>query len=74
MPFIKIEVVENSGFNSVLITPKDDDEETRKQMELVYHAIMSQQPKMGGMVLGETYMKIDVKKEDLTDTFNETIN
>ena len=73
MAFIKIEVQEHDGFNSLLITPRDDDEETRRQMELVYHAIMSTQPKMGGMVLGESFMKIDVKKEDLTENFNVSI-
>lgn len=75
MPFIKIEVEENEGYNSLIITPRDpEDRDTQKQMELLYHAIMTQQPKMGGMVLGNEFMKIDVKKEDLTDEFNIVID
>ena len=67
MSFIKVEVLEKEGFNSLIFTPRDDTPETRKQMELIYHAVMTQQPKLGGMVMGSEVMKIDVKKEDLTD-------
>lgn len=73
MAFIKIEVVQNEDYNTVILTPRDDDDETAAQMELLYHAIMTQQPKMGGMVLGANVMKIDVKKDDLQDEFNVSI-
>lgn len=65
MAFIKVEVQENEGFNTLVITPRDNDDESRKQMDLIFHAIMSSQPKRGGAVPGTNSMKVDVKTEDL---------
>lgn len=70
MAFIKVEVQENEGFNTLILTPRDNDDETRKQMDLIFHAIMSAQPKRGGAVPGTSVMKVDVKTEDLLKELN----
>lgn len=65
---IKIEVQEKEGFNTLIITPRSDDEESRKQMDLIFHAIMTTQEKSGGMVMGKNFMQINVRKADLIQT------
>lgn len=67
MAFIKIEVQEHEeeGYNSVIITPRDDDEDTRRQVDLILHAVMSSSLKRGGAVMGSSQIRIDVKTDDL---------
>lgn len=65
MPFIKVEVQENKGFNTLVISSRDNDEESLKQLDLVFHAVMSSQPKRGAAVPGASMYKVDVKLEDL---------
>lgn len=63
--FIKVEVVEGDKFNTLYVTARDDSAESLKQLDLILHAIMSQQPKRGGQVMGKPQMKIDVLKADI---------
>lgn len=70
--FIKVEVVEGEKFNTLYITARDDSAESLKQLDLILHAVMSQQPKRGGQVMGKPQMKVDVLKADMvTDVKGE---
>lgn len=65
MPFIKAEIQENKGFNTLVLSSRDDDAESLRQLDLIFHAVMSSQPKRGGAVPNATMYKVDVKTEDL---------
>lgn len=65
MPFIKAEIQENEGFNTLVLSSRDGDEESLRQLDLIFHAVMSSQPKRGGAVPNANMYKVDVKTGDL---------
>lgn len=61
---LKVEVEIHPEFHRILVTPRDSDSDSLANLDAIYHALMTTQPRRGKYIPGTSGFVVDVKTAD----------